>query len=309
MPYMKSREGFALSIVMWIVAALLLGIVLILSLSKDSLTLTKGVQNKLAARLMAQSYLDVLKYYVLTADFDSMKLINDVQSLSYKLPKQIMLDGREYNATKNLTFSMQDASSMLNISYPNAQMIAALASADNQELYYTIQDSIKDWTDKDRETSLNGAEDAYYQKQKTSHYLPRNYPALQSVDELRLIRGVDTLSEKEFDNLKKYIYFSQNGAMTNMALVDADYLSKLLHIDMPTAQQIEKYKYDDYKKFINIIRKNIHYYDEQMGFSLSFHIKIKIEAKVGDAIVYLETFMDFSKNQYRDITTDFYRIY
>jgi type II secretory pathway component PulK len=306
---MKSKKGFALSIVMWIVAALLLGIVLILNLSRDSLALTKGVQEKLTARLQAQSYLEVLKYYVLTADYDSMKLMNDVQLSQYKLPKQIMLDGRKYNVSKNVTFSMQDTSSMVNLFYPSMEAIASVISRDNQELYYAIVDSIKDWIDKDSNVRLNGAEGAYYKKQKTAHYRPRNYPALQNAEELRLIKGMDTLSEKSFEKLKQNINISQRGALPNLALVNTEYLAQLLHIEIPVAQQLEQYKYDDYEKFRKIIQKNSYYDYDQMGFWLSFNINIKVETRVGDAIVRLETFMDFRHNQYREITTSFYRIY
>jgi len=309
MPYMKSRNGFALVIVMWIVAALLLGIAFIINISKENLTLTKGVQDKLSARLEAQSYLEVLKYYVMTANYDSVKLINNTNITHFKLPPQIVLDGRKYHPTAQVTFSMQDASSMINLLYPDAQMIAALASDGNQKLYYTIKDSIKDWTDADRQTSLNGAEDAYYHKQKGARYGPRNYPALQSIYELKLIRGVNTLNKKTFNKLKKYLYFSQKGSAVDIALINTEYLSKLLHIDMSTAQQIEGYKQDDYSKFITILQKNKYYDDEYMGFALSFNIKISIKVKIGNAVSILKTFIDFRKNKYRNYTTDFYRIY
>ncbi len=309
MPYMKSKNGFALSIVLWIVAALLLGIALILNLSKDSLQLTKGVQEKIIAREQAQDYLEVIKYYVMTANFDSYKLINDVPITTYKLPKEIVLDGRDYNLSKNVTLSMRDASSMINLFYPNEQIIAALASQGNNALYYTIKDSIKDWKDKNSEVSLNGAEDTYYKKQKNVLYRPRNYPTLESVDELRLIKGIDTLSQKQFDRLKSYIYSSQKGAVVNLALVDANYLSKLLHINIETAQKMLNLKYNNYTKFVNLLRKNPYYKDDSMGFGLSFNIFIKLKVKVGDAIVRLETFINFKNNKFRDITTDMYKIY
>ena len=309
MPYMKSRSGFALSIVLWIVAALLLGIAFVLNLSKDSLALTKGVQEKLTARLQAQDYLEVVKYYVMTANFNNYKLINDISISKYKLPKEIVLDGRDYNLSKNVTLSMRDASSMVNVMYPNEQTIAALASQGNDALYYTIRDSIKDWKDADSEVSLNGAEDAYYKKHKNANYKPRNYPALQSIEELRLIRGIDTLNQKEFDRLKTNIYFSQHGAMVDMALVDANYLSKLLHINIETAQGMINYKYNNFAKFVNIIEKNHYYHDDSMGFALSFNILVKLKVRVGDARVVLKTFINFRKNRFRDTTTDMYKIY
>ncbi len=308
MPYMRSRNAFALSIVMWIVAALLLGIVLILGLSKDSLQLTKGVQEKIIAREQAQDYLEVIKYYVMTANFDSYKLINDVPITTYKLPKEIVLDGRDYNLSKNVTLSMRDASSMVNLFYPNEQTIAALASQGNDDLYFAIKDSIKDWKDKDSEVSLNGAEGAYYKNKKNVFYKPRNYPALQSAYELRLIKGIDILSQKQFDTLKTYIYSSQKGAVVDLALLDPKYFSKLLHVDIDTAQELVNYKYNNYTKFVNLIRKN-HYYNDSMGFAFSFNILIKLKVKVGDSMVLLETFIDFRKNRFRDITTGIYKIY
>ena len=308
MPYTKSKNAFALSIVMWIVAALLLGIALVLNLSKESISLTKGVQDKLTARLQAQDYLEAVKYYVMTANFNSYKLINDAAIATYKLPKEIVLDGREYNLTKNITLSLQDASSMINLFYPNEQTIAALASQKDDNLYYTIKDSLKDWTDADNEVSLNGAESSYYTKEKNVLYHPRNYPALQSVDELRLIRGIDTLTQKQFDTLTSYIYSSQHGAVVDLALLDPDYFSTLLHIERETAKTLLNYKYNNFTKFVNLLRKNP-YYDDSMGLGLSFNIFIKITVHFGDARVLLQTFIDFRKNKFRNTTTNIYKIY
>jgi len=308
MPFMKSKRGFALSIVLWIVAALLLGIAFILNLSKDSLTLTKGVQEKLIARLQAQDYLEVIKYYVMTADFNNYKLINNHSIATYKLPKEIILDGRDYNISKNVTLSMRDASSIVNLFYPNQRIIAALASQGDDALNYTIKDSIKDWIDADSKVSLNGAESSYYNKEQNVFYKPRNYPALQSSDELRLIRGINTLNKKDFDRLSSYIYVSQQGAIVNLALVSPEYLSILLHIDKEIAEQLINYKYKNFTKFVNTIRKN-HYYNDSMGFGLSFDILIKLKIKVGASRVILETFIDFRKNQFRDTTINMYKIY
>ena len=308
MLYTNSKNGFALSIVMWIVAALLLGIALVLGFSKNSLTLTKGVQDKLAARLEAQNYLAVVKYYVLTANYNNFELINKSPISKYKLPKKIVLNGRDYNLSKNVTLSMKDASSMINLFYPNAQMIAALASQGNATLYYTIKDSILDWTDANSKVRLDGAENNYY-KQKNVLYRPRNYPTLQSIEELRLIRGINTLPPNRFNRLKKYLYSSQHGAAVDLALINANYMSKLLHMDKATAQKLISYKYTNYTKFVKIIRKN-HYYDYNfMGFAPSFNILIKIKVKVGDAKVFLEAFVDFRKNKFRRITTHLYKIY
>lgn len=311
MQYINSRRGFALSIVMWIVAALLLGTVLILSTSKNTLTLTKGVQDKLTARLMAQNYLEVLKYYVLTANFNSMSLINDVQLPPFRLPRQIILDGRVYNVTKNLTFSMQDASSMINAAHPNGLLIAKFLSKDkNNTLMTAINDSVMNWAGQYSASNLDGAEAGYYKRHRKP-YVPRNYNALQSIDELRLIRGIDNVSHKDFDKLSKYLYCAQDGSVVNLALVNTTYLSYLLNINSKEAQALENIKLNNYNKFVNIIQSNKHYNADWMGLAISFNIRIKITAKVGNAVVRLDTLVDFRKHQHqhKNITTDFYKIY
>lgn len=294
---------------MWIVAALLLGIALLLNLSRENLALTKGVQDKLSARLQAQSYLEVIKYYVLTANYNSVALLNNVSVGGYKLPKKIVLDGREYNLSNHAVFSMQDVSSMINLRYPYPHIIAVLASHGDRVLYSTMKDSIADWIDQDNAVRLNGAEAAYYLKKKHVRYHPRNYPMLQSVEEIRLIRGVDTLSPSRFDWLKRYLYFLPRGATVNPALIDTYYLSKLLQIDFQTAQKLIALKDTDYNKFEKIIEHTPSFDENYMGFTPSFHIKLSIKVTIGDSRVVLETLIDFIQNQFREITTDYYRIY
>lgn len=305
----KSRKGFALSIVLWIVAALLLGIAFVLHLSKDTLNLTKGLQEKLEARLQAESYLEAVKFYVLSANFDNFRLIGDTGIREYKLPREIIVDGREYNITKHVTISIQDASSMINLFYPDVKMIAALSSESNTTLYHTIYDSIKDWTDKDNAERLNGAEESYYKKEKGALYGPRNYPTLQSVEELYLIKGVDTLTSNDLQHLKTYLYSAELGAETNLALVDANYLSKLFHIDKESARALIEYKYTNFAKFLSIVQKSPYYNDDEMRFALSFKMFVRIIVSVGDARVKIETLVDFRPDVKRDITVNYYRVY
>lgn len=305
----RSREAFALSVVLWIVAALLLGIAFVLHLSRDTLNLTKDLQEKLEARLQAESYLEAVKFYVLSANFDNFRLIGDTGIREYKLPREIIVDGREYNLTKHVTLSIRDASSMINLFYPDTKMIAAIASESNTTLYHTIDDSIKDWIDTDNAERLNGAEESYYKKEKGALYGPRNYPTLQSVEELYLIKGVDTLTSNDLQHLKTYLYSAELGAEVNLALVDANYLSKLLHIDKESARALIEYKYTNFAKFLSIVQKSPYYNEDKMRFALSFKMFVRVVVSVGDAQVRVETLIDFRPNIARDITTGFYRIY
>jgi len=296
--FRRTRSGFALSIVLWIVAALLLGIAFIVSLSKDNLALTKRLHNKLDSRLEAESILEALKFAILTSDYDNSSLLI-IDNLPYKFPKKIILDGRKYKISKEITISLQDASSMLKVTYPDANMIALLATKNNErEFLYTIKDSINDWMDEDNVVRLNGAEKSFYNLKKGVDYGPRNSPALQSVEELRLINGINSLSSKRWNDLKKYLYFG-DGATVNLSLITPSYLAKILKLDFYEASVLHRYEASDFNKFVTIIRENKNYNDEYMGFALSFKIKIDIMVKNHTSVSKLHTFINFrslSKN-------------
>ena len=285
----QSRSGFALSIVLWIVASLLLGVAFIVSISKNDLELTKKLHDKLDTRLEAESVLEALKFAILTSDYDSTGLLIN-QNLPYPFPKKIILDGRKYQITKEISISLQDASSMLDIRNPYSDIIASLISHNNRELKLTIEDSIKDWIDRDDFVRLNGAETSYYKKNKD--YKPRNVSALQSVSEIRLIHGLDRLSNKDWQNLQKYlIYF--DGEKINLGLIDKNYLKALLKLDDFQFQNLKKHQTSNFQKYILMIRKNPFYDNDYMGFTLSFKIKIGIIVKNRIAISKLNTLVNF----------------
>ena len=304
----QSKSAFALSIVLWIVAALLLGVAFIVSVSKNDLQLTKQLHNKLDTRLEAESVLEALKFAIITSDYDSIGL--DIHTkLPYKFPKKIILDGRKYAINKEITIALQDASSMLNIIYPDARLLASLATtADERELFYTIRDSILDWKDSDNVVTLNGAEASFYHLKQGKNYGPRNSQSLQSVDELRLINGMDRLSDNAWKKLKQRIYFG-DGAVVDLALLDTFYLQKLLKLNFLDAKMLHQYQTTDMPKFMDFIQKNSHYDENSMGFALSFKIKIDIIVKNHATTSILHTFMNFRSLSKDSLSVDKFEIY
>lgn len=299
------KNGFALSIVMWIVVALLFGVALILLISKDNIDLTNALNDKIEAKSIAQDYLQKLKFYILTSNFDNISIKGSFEDL----PHRIILDGRWYKIG-NTSFSLQDASSMINVLYPNVQNIAALATKDDKnERYYTIRDSIDDWRDKDNLVKLNGAEEAYYALQKRRDYVPRNAKVIQSVEELRLIKGLDTLDKASWEKLKQNLFYSQNGATVNLALISQEYLAKILKLNFLEAHVLQTYREKDFQKFIKLLKENKNYNSEYMGLHLSFNILIKIRTKVKNSRSELETMILFRPTKDHYTTTSFYNIY
>ena len=303
----QSKKAFALSIVMWIVAALLLGIAFVVMLSRDTLSLTESMHDKLVSRLKAESVLEVLKFEILTSDFNQKGPVN-IRDTIYHIPTKMILDGRTYKIG-NISITMRDASSMVNVIHPNYNIMASLMTSNNErELFYTIRDSIRDWIDEDNDVRLNGAEESVYKLKKSLNYSPRNNPAIQSVDELRSINGVDRLDDERWKRVKKYFYFG-DGSVVNLALIDENYLSKLLKLNFLEASMLKNYREHDYQKYISMIRRNQNYDNDNMSFALSFNIKIDIKVKYKTATTKIESLIDFRTRLNNLITVEKFEIY
>jgi general secretion pathway protein K len=305
----SSKNAFVLSIVLWIVAAILVGITAISIFSKDTITLSKDLNYKLKTRLRSQDVLEVIKFYALTANYDHTSLLNSgFVDFTYKLPKQIILDGRWYAIDKFTKISLQDTSSMINIlTYP-ADTIASLATTNMQKsLFYTIKGSVEDWRDDDNFIRLNGAENSTYKFQKKAKYKVRNRDSIQSIKELRLINGIDKLPNKQWKELKNRLYFGRTSGV-NLTLVDAKYLAYLLHISESYAQTLINLRSKDINKFIKTVYNFKAYDDGLMGFYIAHQYKIKIITKIGDASTKLETLIDFKPTSKKIWTTINYAV-
>lgn len=304
----RTRPAFALSVVIWIVAALLTGVAYIVHISKDEIRITEKLDAKLRTRLRAESILEMLKYYVMTANYDSNSLYNHVIYDNIQLPSRIVVDGRPYRLNDGTTFSIQDVSALIDVFDPSYDLIAQLASKPTDRTrYYTIHDSIKDWIDKDDIVSLNGAEWAFYHFKKGVDYGPRNSPAIQSVDELHLINGVDSLPLDRWKILKTHLYYGP-GSYYNLALVDDLLLAKLLHLNMLEAEALSRLRRESMKKFMQRVKSMKTYNDEAMGFSLSFEMIIKIKVQRQGVISRLKTTILFKQGETKGILIENFSI-
>ncbi|MCF6207578.1 MAG: type II secretion system protein GspK [Sulfurovum sp.] len=295
-----TRKGFALSIVLWIVAGLLLGIAYIGSLSKENLHLNRMLQDKLASQIMAENYLQALKFYMATADYDSQKLVNRLNEP--KLPEEIYLDGRTY-VLGDVTVSLRDFSGMLS----PAVLYKSLTQPSQRELRFTIRDSLADWLDTDNVVRLNGAERAYYRLQQGAAYQPANMPFLQSLDELRLIKGIRDIDPKKWSSWKKQIAYRPKGV--NYMLVGADYLSALLGISLDEAKVLVELREKDKVAFGSTVRRYAGFNDDILDMRISKRVKIIITAKKGLSKSRLEVTLDYNGINQKLFTVSDYRVY
>ena len=296
----KARKGFALSIVLWIVAVLLLGIAYISALSKEHLKISYALNDKLTTQIMAKSYLEALKYYILTANFDGDKFINSVTKPL--LPQKITLDGRVY-LLGDVYISLRDISGMIQ----PYSLATVVTKSDERELYFTIRDSLLDWIDVDNIPKLNGAESAYYQLQQSLDYQPANILSLQNVDELRLIKGIKDLKTKRWHHLKKNITYKSS--RINFMLINTNYLKSILKITLLEAENLINLREINREKFISIVEKNKNFNGYMMGFWISKVVKITIVSIKNLAKTKLQTTLHFEKTGKKSYTISAFKIY
>ncbi len=305
----SSKKGFALSIVLWIVTALLFGIATLSSLSKNTINLSKGLQEKLKTELTAEDVLESFKFYLLTASYDNNSLQNaTLDDFRYKFPKKLIVDGRWYAISRDINISITDVSALLNVNYAPSESIAfILSDNDQRQLRYTIADSLKDWKDKDNTVSLNGAENSKYELQKRVNYKIRNNPAIQSVAELRLVNGIDSIADEKWNKLKENFYYG-NGSMVNLALISPKYLAYILKLNTIEANALIELRKKNLKKFIQNVYKLKVFNSDAMGFYQSREYKITIAVKSKNTKSILTTIINFRKTRDYLYTTISYKL-
>lgn len=303
------KKAFILSIVLWIVAALLFGTVALATLSKDTLFLTRGLNDKLYSELIAEDILEILKFYITTAEHDYISYKNSLlKDINYNLPDRLIADGRLYELGKNIKIRLHNTSGMVNILNPNAKLIASLATTKTQrQERYTIEDSINDWVDSDNAVSLNGAEQSRYDANQDVNYKVRNSQAIQSIYEFKLIKGIKDLSVNEWNELKNRFYFG-NSSVVNLAIVDAKFLSSVLNINLSKALDYIKLREDNLDKYMKLISSEKSFNEDTMGFYMSKQLKIEIDVVHGNARSILKTIIDFDQTKDLLYSTQHYEL-
>lgn len=304
------KKAFVLSIVLWIVAALLFGIATLGSLSKDTRFLTEAVNDKLKTQITAEDILEYIKFYILTADYDNNSFKNDsLGNGFYKFPKKIVVDNRWYSINKDIKIRIYDTSAMLNVMKTSYATIAnVLTDSSQRQLRFVISDSIKDWRDDDDVVSLNGAENSRYEMKQGVGFKIRNGNDIQSVDELRLINGIDTISEKKWLLFKNMFYYGRAN-IVNLTLINSKYLSNLLKINRSEADSLISLRSKNLAKYITLVNQYKNYDDDYMGFYLSKQLKIEIEVAKGSAKSVIKCLIDFKPTEQKLYTVKSFKTF
>ncbi|CAA6813803.1 MAG: Unknown protein [uncultured Sulfurovum sp.] len=295
------KKAFAFSITMWIIASLLFATVVILRFAKDEVKLSSGLNDKLTTQLMAESLLESLKFYVVTGDYTSTSLKNNLLSKSiYSLPSEIIVDGREYNLSQQMSISLQDTSGMLHVMHTPSSIVAqVLSPEEGYDLQGILKDSLDDWRDEDNVARVNGAEQNAYQALDKKNKV-RNTKAIQDIHELKLIHGFDQV---DFKHIESNFYYGRGTSANLMLVKNADYLAFILGVDKNFIEKMFELRESEPMKF----RKNIgalpNYNDDYFSFGLSKQFKVKIKVQEGNSQSILKVMISFKKLNSRPYMT------
>ena len=282
MKNIRSKRAFALSIVLWISAALMAVALYSITVTKQSVQNAKLLDAKLRSKLDVESAFEKVLFYLSSSRFWENSASNELEGM----PKKIYLDNRvSYFMLNdsNITLKVQDIGGIMNVTILGQKLMVTQRLikllTGKESLYF--RDSYLDWLDPDEKRYLNGAESFYYHS-KHRVYGSANNRYIEHPDELRLIRGFDTLSDEEWKRLRKYFAYSYSGSRNLMAFPDvmikafldltSDEWEELMAIKK---KNIEKYR----DKFLSHIADDEQ--RERMYFhpTRSFVIKLKADNK------------------------------
>ncbi len=271
---LSQNSGSAIIIAL-IISLIAMAITLfVIGVNKSIVESSDMLLDKLNAKFRAESLINKIGFYVSTGRFTS----DSVENPSVKgLPVKMSINGSLQKIDNNTEVTIRDAGSMMSIWAINPKVISNLLKLDNvsSQKIAVIKDSIMDWIDKDNLIHLNGAEAQYY-KGKGYKYLPRNSFGIQSVYELKLVRGINS---KIFKFLKGYLILApkwhfnlstMNEAMLSAATGIPYNLLKSLRFD----EKNKELSLSDLEKETGKMLDPV-YYQTFPAFVLDIHVAIR----------------------------------
>jgi len=288
-----SKKGFAFSITLWIIASLLFATVVILRFAKDEVKLSSGLNDKLKTQLSAESILESLKFYVVTADYTSISLKNNLlTNTPYPFPREMIVDGREYNLTQQSTISLKDTSAMFHVMHTPSSIVAhVLSSEASSDLEVVLKDALEDWRDEDNVARVNGAEQNSYQA-LDKKITVRNNKAIQDIYELKLIYGFEQV---DFEHISSNFYYGRGSSSNLMLINNTRYLAFLLGVDENFMEKMFELRQSEPNKFRQTIMHLPNYNDDYFSFGLSKQFEVRINVQEGEARTLLKVIMSFKK--------------
>jgi len=269
------KKAYALSIVLWLVAAMGAITLFLSTFAKERIAIATGIENKLKATLQAEEMLDLIFFYGSTGQF-YLNQINNTQMKDLNLSDKLSIDGRKLSINHSKV-ELTDGGALYHLLFPYTQIIAKEL---NNE--YIIKDSIYDWMDDDIFMKLNGAEDDYYRQISDDGYEARDKRAIQDVSELYLIKGIN---KAKLHSIKDDFLYTWS-MRSNLVTINPQRLQYILNIPQVAMEEIIMLKEENLIEFISTINsqysnsEDFHYL---YGFIPSKSLRVTIKSTAGNA--------------------------
>ncbi len=290
---MKESKGSVLIISLILMSVATLLSLFIIKVSKDIVSSSQLLMEKLEAKIKAESEIERFKYFASTSWFDRYKIVNINSVKDY--PKDILLTGSKVKLSNGNELYITDSSSKINLFIVDESIIGRLLRIviKDEKKLPVIKDSFLDWIDRDKLIRLYGAEDDYYKNEIGARYTPRNNNFMQSIEELLDIRGIDN---DTYEKIKKVFTFSYGSWGTNAYLVSPELLKVIApDIKEETAETLEYLrKKGKFKRFDQLTGEL--FKGEGSGIystELSKVVNLKVVSKVGNAVEKIYCIIDF----------------
>lgn len=297
------RKAYALSITLWIVAALMAGSATALYFVKSGVRTATALEQKLQALNRAESAFELLKFYLKNGTYrDNYVAFEMPKTPTYSLASKLFLDGRQQTIGDALTVRLQDTGALFSVLYPESAL-ANLASEANPALSSVMKNSLRDWTDEDDSPRPGGAERAYYLAKHSA--VARNRYGLQGIGELRLIRGFSDLKAGEWKRVRGYLYYGQSFSK-NVMTMDSSMLAATLSLSQMQAHSLVALRSEDAEAFKREISRLGGYDEESFIFRPTAEVKIVIVARAGEAVGRIDAVVNFNFVYDHEITVEQY---
>ncbi len=271
------KQAYALSIILWIVAGMGTITIFLSTIAKERINISSQIEDKLKAQIKAQETLDIIRFYSSTGRFKFNKIINShLEDLN--IPNEVYIDGREM-VINDTNISLMDSGGLHNLLFLDGVRVGKEIDKDRANI---IKDSIYDWVDDDIFMKLNGAEDDYYRQISDDSYGARDKKAIQDIEELKLIKGVDA---NQIDKIKDDFIYAQS-SKTNLATISKERFKYIMDISDIYIDEIFAHRDNgNITVFINAInRLNIPNFMYIYGYYPSKILRVDINSHYKNAL-------------------------
>jgi general secretion pathway protein K len=199
-----SRRGFALIMVLFILAMLSTIALHFVSATRQNSALARNLKEETASYYMAVSGYHEAVGYIL-ADNDMSVDFIDSEGNFWLDPKVQPITGERTDETGEVIISISDENAKLNINTARITQLRQLFeyAGFSQDEINEIIDSILDWKDSDTEHHLSGAEDEYYEDLDPPYKAKNAF--FDVPDEILLVKGLSGDVFSDPDNVQSVL--------------------------------------------------------------------------------------------------------